>query len=180
MPTFEQLLQRHKDIVANRPNEEANKRYNDEMAEKRSKEGVEAWEKIQKRINEIDEKKNKIIPKSRMKTMKIDNSKAIARKNALNKLIEFEPKLREKTSKFIDNIIKGIEEKIPKKPKKRLMTTTKISKPIKKKPMSTMKIVEYKPKVHELDKVVELLGDLNQTKEIINAIKYVKNFIKKN
>ena len=107
-------------------------------------------------------KYNKRVP---MKTKIVDNSKAIARKNKLNKILEFEPKLKENTSKLIDNIIKGIEEKLPPKPKKRLMTTTKI--------------VEYKPKEHELEKVIKMLGELNQTTPIINAIKYVKNFIKK-
>jgi hypothetical protein len=66
-------------------------------------------------------------------------------------------------------------------PKKTTMMTTKIVEPVKKRSfMSTSKIVEYKPEPHELDKVVKLLEKLNQSKEIINAIKYVKKFIKNN
>jgi uncharacterized protein YoaH (UPF0181 family) len=142
---------------------------------------LEALKKFRELYGTFDPNKNYHEKKSRMKTKIVDNSKAMEKRRRIDKFIEEEePILKKNTSKFIDNIIKGIEEKIPKKQKKTTMMTAKIMKPVKKRTMSTTKIVEYKPKEHELNKVIDLLEKMNQTKEIMNAIKYVKNFIKNN
>ena len=117
-------------------------------------------------------------------------------KNKFNNPHPVIKKILPKVHKDLDKYIKDFDLSIDKslKPKKRLMRTmkivepkkttimtTKIVKPEKKRNfMTTSKIVEFKPKEHELNKVVELLEKLNQSKEIINAIKYVKNFIKNN
>jgi chromosome segregation ATPase len=116
---------------------------------------------LDKKIAEIRKNKNKKVP---MSTKKIT-------KRVL-------PEVHKDLDKYVKDFDLTIDKSL--KPKKKLMTTTKIYKPVKKTTMKTAKIVEYKPKEHELNKVIELLGELKQTSPIINAKKYVKNFIKNN
>ena len=114
-----------------------------EMIDKGFK-GFEVNRETYKIIGPFDPNKKYHEKKSRMKTKIVDNSKAIEKRKKINKFIEDEePILQKTTSKFIDNIIKGIEEKIPQKPKKRLMSTKKIVEPvIKRSFITTTKIVE--------------------------------------
>ena len=212
------LQKKSKDFIKNQKSEDKAQKAIDERMEKQDKEDKRMFELMEtsgynKLFNKIKEeipneglKKSQILnkvleqigtfdpnkdyheKKTRMKTKIVDNSKAIKRRKIENLLNENNDKLNIQIPRFIDNIISGIEEKIPKKTKKpikkKTMTTTK---PIKKTTMKTAKIMEYKPKNiseekpkgHELDKVIKMLGELKQTTEIMNAIKYVKNFIKK-
>jgi hypothetical protein len=127
-------------------------------SQKRQEKELEKFRKNRKPIVLDSESDEEEIPKTRMKTKKIVKRKI--------------PEVHKDIDKYIKNFDLSIDKSLkPKniskeKPKGRLMTTTKI--------------VEPKPKGNELNKVIKLLEKMNQTKEIINAIKYVKNFIKNN
>jgi len=135
-----------------------------------------------KRIDMIFEEKEK--------EYKLENPKTTMKTKKITKRVL--PEVHKDLDKYMKNFDLSIDKSLkPKKrlmrtmkivePKKTSMSTTKIIKPVKKRNfITTTKIVEYKPKEHELNKVIELLGELKQTSPIINAKKYVKNFIKNN
>lgn len=150
--------------------------------------------KVSEQIGTFDPKKDyhvkeEPVKKSRMKTMKIDNSKAIIRKKKENLINETNDNLNIQIPKFIDNIISGIEEKIPKKtkniskekPKGRLMTTTKIVEPVKKKrgrPPIPQEIKEQK-KLEKIQKANEEKERKKEEKEYAEREKNRQEYSKK-
>jgi hypothetical protein len=103
----------------------------------------------------------KEIPKTRMKTKIVDNSKAHERRRKRDEIFEHDKNLTDKKSiqRVIDHVIKNISEPLPPKPKKRKMTTKVIytPEPVKKKrgrPSIPQEIKEQK-KLEKIQKAKE-------------------------
>jgi hypothetical protein len=106
-------------------------------SQKRQEKSVEKFYKNKKPLVFDSESEEEEIPKTRMKTKKVDNSKAIERRQKRDEIFEHDKNLTDKKSiqRVIDHVIKNISEPLPPKPKKRKMTTKVIytPEPVKKK-----------------------------------------------
>jgi hypothetical protein len=140
---------------------------------------------MKKKLLEDYKKKKLPIKKTLMRTIKASLHPSMYEKeNKANQHVN-----------HIKDIMKNVEETILPKKRKRTLSTKKISlhPSMYEKENKANEHIFYKNKIvkninktklpekkHELEKVIDLLDKMNQVKEIINAKKYVKNFIKNN
>jgi hypothetical protein len=148
-----------------------NPKYSKEVIERVLKNRIKEGKEEQKEFYESQKRQEKEVAKfyKNKKPLVFDSDSEEEEKPKTKKITKRAlPEVHKDLDKYMKNFDLSIDKSLkPKKrlmrtmkivePKKTTMSTTKINKPVKKRNfMTTNKIVEYKPKEHELNKVISI------------------------